>query len=74
MSAPEHRVKMPDGKYVRSTSVKRYLVAVLIPGTDNWRISYRSDDESKALALWRREARTCEAANLIDLTTNTVIR
>ena len=68
----EARIEMPNGITLRTTSTKRYLVAVY--NLDKWIIVSRSDSEAQALSRWRHHARLSEMCNLVDRETREVIR
>ena len=70
----EARIEMPNGMTLRTTSKRRYLVAVYSGNMVKWQIVYRSDRESNALAQWRHYARLNGMTNLVDRETREVIR
>lgn len=56
-------ITMPNGVRYRISSVRRYIVVAWLGGTEPgsplyaWKAAYRTDDESKAIARWRKAAR-----------------
>jgi hypothetical protein len=72
---PTTRVEMPNGMIFRTNSARRYIVTVLLHGANpRWEISYRTDEEGRALAHWRARCRNGTTTHVIDTAAKAVIR